>query len=97
MLKMSKITKTYSIDQKIYETFNQITEQKNINKSSFIEKCINNYINENKSVEFGNMYKSKYDENYRVSISSEDNNFYYLSNGSRIEKNLFKMTFDLIK
>lgn len=93
---MSKITKTYSIDQKIYETFDQIADQKNINKSSFIESCIYKYINDNELTTQGKLYKSKYDKNHFVTVSNEDSNFYYLSDGSKIGKNLFEQTFELV-
>jgi metal-responsive CopG/Arc/MetJ family transcriptional regulator len=40
----NKITKTYSISNKLYEEFEKITKEKNINKSSLIETWIKDFI-----------------------------------------------------
>jgi len=90
---MPKITKTYSIDQKIYEAFNQVAGEKNINKSSFIEGCINNYLGENNMGHVDKVYVSRVDPKYAVTIRKEDDTFYYLSDGSKISKILFMQTF----
>lgn len=86
---MVKITKTYSVDQKLYEVFDQLTEEKNINKSSFIEGCINRYIEENDINYIDKIYVLKTDSNYGVKIKRKDDTFYYLNDGSKIPIILF--------
>lgn len=90
---MAKITKTYSVDQKIYEAFDNITEEKNINKSSFIENCINKFLDENNMGYIDKVYVSKVDPSYGVTIKRKDDTFYYLSDGSKISIILFIQTF----
>lgn len=90
---MAKITKTYSVDQKIYEAFDNITEEKNINKSSFIENCINKFLDENNMGYIDKVYVSKVDPSYGVTIKRKDDTFYYLSDGSKISIILFMQTF----
>lgn len=43
-----KIAKTYSIDDKTYEEFEKLCENKNLNKSKVISKQIEKFINESK-------------------------------------------------
>jgi len=45
-----RVPKTYSIEESVYESFDEITAKMNINKSSFIEDKIINFIKENKSI-----------------------------------------------
>ena len=86
---MAKITKTYSIDDKIYEAFDQVAEEKNINKSSFIEGCINKYINDNNKWGVDKVYVLKTDPKYGVTIKRSDDTFHYLNDGSKIPIILF--------
>jgi hypothetical protein len=86
---MAKITKTYSIDQKIYEAFEQVAEEKNINKSSFIEGCINKYLDQNNKGFVDKVYVLKTDPKYGVTIKRQDDTFYYLNDGSKIPIILF--------
>jgi len=90
---MAKITKTYSVDQKIYEAFDQVADEKSINKSSFIEGCINKFLDENERGDTSKVYESRIDSNYTVTIRKEDDTFYYLNDGSKISKILFMQTF----
>jgi metal-responsive CopG/Arc/MetJ family transcriptional regulator len=46
---MKKIAKTYSIDDETYKEFEKICENKNLNKSKFISKHIEKFVNENKN------------------------------------------------
>lgn len=39
-----KMTKTYSIEESLYNIFDSLTSEKNINKSSFFEDAIKKYI-----------------------------------------------------
>lgn len=86
---MAKITKTYSIDQKIYEAFEQVADEKNINKSSFIEGCINKYLDQNNMGFVDKVYELKTDSKYSVKIKRQDDTFYYLNDGSKIPIILF--------
>lgn len=86
---MAKITKTYSIDEKIFEAFEQVAEEKNINKSSFIEGCINKYLDDNKMGFVDKVYVLKTDPRYGVKIKRQDDTFYYLTDGSKIPIILF--------
>ena len=86
---MAKITKTYSVDQKIYEAFDNITDEKNINKSSFIENCINKFLNENDSGFIDKVYVLKTNPSYSAVIRRKDDTFYYLNDGSKIPIILF--------
>lgn len=86
---MAKITKTYSIDEKIYEAFDQLADENNVNKSSFIEGCINKYLDENNRGGFDKVYVLKTDQKYSVKIKKQDDTYYYLSDGSRIPIILF--------
>lgn len=90
---MAKITKTYSVDQKIYEAFDQVSEEKNINKSSFIEGCINKFLDDNSMGHVDKVYISRVDPKYAVTIKRQDNTFYYLSDGSKMPIILFMQTF----
>lgn len=86
---MAKITKTYSIDEKIYEAFNRVADEKNINKSSFIEGCINKYLGDNSMGFIDKVYVLKTNPQYKVQISRQDDTFYYLNDGSKIPIILF--------
>lgn len=86
---MAKITKTYSIDDKIYEAFDQVAAEKNINKSSFIEGCINKYISDNNRWGVDKVYVLKTDPKYGVTIKRSDDTFHYLNDGSKIPIILF--------
>jgi len=90
---MPKITKTYSVDQKIYEAFDSVAEEKNINKSSFIENCIGKFLDDNSMGHVDKVYVSRVDSKFAVTIKKQDDTFYYLSDGSKISKILFMQTF----
>ncbi len=86
---MTKITKTYSIDQKIYEAFEEVADENNINKSSFIEGCINKYLSDNNYGYVDKEYSLKTDMSYKVKIRKQDETFCYLNDGSKIPIILF--------
>ena len=94
---MAKITKTYSINDKIYEAFEQVSDEKNINKSSFIEGCINKYLEDNNRYGVNKKYVLKTDPNYKVSINRQDDTFYYLSDGSKMPIILFMQMYKEIE
>jgi hypothetical protein len=90
---MTKITKTYSVDQKIYEAFEQVADENNINKSSFIEGCINKYLNDNNKGYTGKIYVLKTNPMSVVSIRKQDDTFCYLNDGSKIPIILFMQAY----
>lgn len=45
-----KESRTYSIDNEVYQSFDELTTKMNINKSSFIEDKIINFVKENQSL-----------------------------------------------
>lgn len=87
-----KITKTYSIEQTIFDAFDRLTNEKNINKSSFIEKSIKNFLKENGEdfIDYvDKVYSLRGDETHVVSVISQESNYYVLDNGCKIPKILF--------
>jgi hypothetical protein len=86
---MPKITKTYSVEQRIYEAFEQVADENNINKSSFIEGCINKYVTENKREFVNKVYILKTNPEYTTTIIAKDDTFYFLKDGSKIPIILF--------
>jgi len=94
MAKTTKTTKTYSINKKTYEMFDRVCKNNNINKSSFIESMIKDYLSENLDYDYEELYQSKMDEDYAVSIIGSDDTFFDLSDGSRISKIMFYHNFE---
>jgi len=91
--KFMKVTKTYSIDESIYNVFDQLTTQKNINKSSFIEDHIKKFVVDNGFGYIDKIYCLRSDLNHTVTVVSQDNIYYQLSDGSKISKILFMQIF----
>jgi hypothetical protein len=90
-----KITKTYSIDENTYKLFENLSITQNINKSSFIEKSIKNYLKDN--INYSNdKYYHFSDKKYIVSIVETDDTYFKLSDGSKISQILFYQTFKKI-
>jgi hypothetical protein len=83
-----KITKSYSIEEDIYKSFDKLTERLKINKSSFIEDKIIDYLKENGVSDFDTYYLIT-DPNYEVTIENRDDTYLYLSDGSKIIKTMF--------
>ena len=88
-----KITKTYSIDENIYKVFDQLTNQKNINKSSFIEDHIKKFVSDNGFDFVDKIYYLRSDPRHTVTVVSQDNIYFQLSDGSKISKILFMQMF----
>jgi hypothetical protein len=86
---VAKVTKTYSVDEKIFEAFDNLAEEKNINKSSFIENCINKFVDDNNMGFVDKKYVLKTNPDYVVSVKRKDDTFYYLNDGSKIPIILF--------
>lgn len=84
-----KVTKTYSIEESLYNTFDSITSEKNINKSSFFEDAIKKYIKDNDLDTINKQYVSKSDPNNIVTVINQDQTYYILDDGSKIQRILF--------
>ena len=89
-----KVTKTYSIEESIYNAFDYLTTEKKINKSSFIEDLIRKYLKDNDMDFIDKLYFLKSNPEHVVSVVSQDVSFYQLNDGSRINKILFMTIFD---
>ena len=89
-----KVTKTYSIEESIYNAFDYLTTEKKINKSSFIEDLIRKYLKDNDMDFIDKLYFLKSNPEHVVSVVSQDASFYQLNDGSRINKILFMTIFD---
>lgn len=88
-----KTTKTYSIEESIYRAFDSLTTDRNINKSSFIEDCIKNFLKENDMDFVDKLYSLKENPAHTVTVLSQDLSFYFLSDGSKMQKILFMQCF----
>ena len=89
-----KVTKTYSIEENIYNAFDNLTNEKNINKSSFFEEVIKKYLKDNDLDFIDKLYFLKSNPEHIVSVVAKDSFFYQLSDGSRINRILFGSIFD---
>ena len=88
-----KVTKTYSIEEGIYQAFDTLTSQKNINKSSFIEDSIKKFLRENDLGFVDKLFCNRSDPSHTVKVMGQDNIYYRLSDGSQISKILFMQIF----
>jgi hypothetical protein len=88
-----KTTKTYSIEESIYKAFDTLTTAKNINKSSFIEDYIKKFLKDNDMDYVDKLYSLKENPNHVVTVISQDNIYYFLDDGSKIQKILFMQIF----
>ena len=88
-----KVTKTYSIESSVYSAFEALANEKNINKSSFIEETIKKFLKDNDVDYIDKLYSLKSNPNHTVSVISQDPTYYFLSDGSRIQKILFMQVF----
>ena len=88
-------TKTFSIDQKIYEKFEQICDSKRINKSKVLQDAVKNFIGENYDINKDMFYKLRYISNPEiVKIESKDRDFIILSNGNKMNIFDFEMLYE---
>jgi len=96
MTDKKKITKTYSIEEQIFNRFDEICRQKNINRSKFIEKKINEFILENWSVDQNKMYSLPGSDDYVkiVDTNIENGNGYVkLNNGNKLKLADFELMY----
>ena len=88
-----KTTKTYSIEGSIYNAFDSLTTEKNINKSSFIEDCIKKFLKDNDMDFVDKLYCLKTNPDHIVTVISQDSTYYILDDGSKIQRILFMQIF----
>ena len=88
-----KTTKTYSIEESIYKAFDSLTTERNINKSSFIEDSIKKFLKDNNMDFIDKIYSLKDNPNHMVTVVSQDQTYYFLDDGSKIQKILFMQIF----
>ena len=88
-----KTTKTYSIEESIYNAFDSLTTEKNINKSSFLEDSIKKFLKDNDMDYIDKLYSLKGNSDHIVTVISKDSTFYFLDDGSKIPVILFMQIF----
>lgn len=88
-----KTQKFYTIEESVYNAFDSLTTDKNINKSSFIEDCIKNFLKDNDMDFVDKLYSLKENPSHTVTVLSQDLSFYFLSDGSKMQKILFMQCF----
>ena len=88
-----KTTKSYSIEESIYNAFDSLTTEKNINKSSFFEEVIRKFLKDNDMDFVDKLYSLKTNPGHVVTVVSQDSTYYILNDGSRIQKILFMQIF----
>ena len=91
-----KIRQTYSIEESIFNAFDSLTSERNINKSSFIEEGIRKFLKENDMDFIDKLYCLKTNQNHIVTVISQDKSYYTLDDGSKIQKILFMQIFEEI-
>jgi len=81
-----KTTRTYSIDDKLYDKFDKICKSKNLNRSQFLEDTIKAFVAKELVLDNTKFYKLIHvnDENY-LTIKNREDNFVVMSNGNRID------------
>jgi hypothetical protein len=89
-----KTTKTYSIEESLYNAFDSLANQKNINKSSFFEDYIKKFLKDNDLEFVDKVYALKTDNTKMVTVLTQDTTTYTLSDGSKINKILFMTLFE---
>jgi len=92
---MAKISRTFSIESKVYDKFEDICKSKNINKSVVIQDAIKNFIGENYDIDLDADYKLKYgDSKEIVKIINKESEFILLSNGNKMNVFDFEMLYE---
>lgn len=82
---MGKITRTFSIEEKLYDKFELMCKSKGINKSKILQDAIKNFIGQNYEINKKLSYKLKYNENSEpIHIIDKDLDFFILDNGNKI-------------
>ena len=92
---MGKIPRRFSIDDKLYQKFEDICKRKKINKSIILRDAIKKFITDNYDIDRNQTYKIKnsINEDY-VTITGKDAGYLILSNGNRIDINDFELIYE---
>lgn len=89
------ITKTFSIDNKLYERFELICETKRMNKSKVIQDAIRKFISENFDIDTNTYYRLKLNvDSELVKIEKKEDDFILLSNGNKLNIFDFEMLYE---
>lgn len=92
---MGKITKTFSIDEKKYEKFEEICKMKAINKSSMIQMAIDQFIVDNYDIDTNIRYKLVGDKtNEFVQIKEKIDKYIVLNNGNQLDIYTFEKMYE---
>ena len=67
-----KIQKTYSIEESIYNAFDSLTNEKNINKSLFIEEYIKKFLKDNDMDFVDKLYYLREKPDHIVRVTSQE-------------------------
>lgn len=81
-----KVTKTYSIESKLFDKFDDICKKKNLNRSQWMEDKIKDFVAKEMIIDPKSYYKLRFDteDNYLTVVEKKDN-FITMSNGNRID------------
>jgi len=91
----NNVSKTFSVDQKMFEKFEQICDTKRINKSKVIQDAIKDFIGENYDINKDIFYKLKYFEGSDlVKVVNKEKDFIILSNGNKMNIFDFEMMYE---
>jgi hypothetical protein len=92
---MGKITRTFSIEEKLYDKFELMCKSKGINKSKILQDAIKTFIGQNYEINKKLSYKLKYDENSEpIHIIDKDLDFFILDNGNKINIFDFELLYE---
>ena len=90
-----KTTKTFSIEEDIYEKFEDICKFKGMNKSNIIQKSIKQFIVDNYEIDKNINYRIKGDKNDDIlQIINKEDNYIILSNGNKIDIYTFEKIYE---
>jgi len=92
---MGKISRTFSIDDKVYEKFESICNTKKYNKSKILQGAIKSFIGENYDIDKSLYYKLRYGNNDEmVQIQKKEHEFIFLDNGNIVNIFDFEMLYE---
>jgi len=82
---MKYVSKTFSIDEKLYKRFESICKTKNLNKSAVLQAAIKDFVAENFDVDKDVLYRLKVNPDAElVKVEKKEKDFIILNNGNRI-------------
>lgn len=90
---MPKITKTFSVDNELFDIFDTFCKEQNVNRSLFIQHCISDFVLSKIKDDMVYEYHKNGDYNkYRIDKWSKDGDkyIYHISNGDLINIDEFR-------